>query len=118
MFVQLKDAAIIEAQSFPDGVAALYSRIERANTSLIAVNQATVDIDDQVAIAFVELLKHELPKSELGKHSLFVIPSKARNLSFGQESCERRSEPDWRVRATRDDSVSSLLGFLLQFVCG
>ena len=38
MFVELKNSAAIQAQPFPDGVAALHCRIERANPGFITMH--------------------------------------------------------------------------------
>jgi hypothetical protein len=59
MFVELENPAVVQPQSLPHRVAALHSRIKRTNPCLIAVNQLTVDINDQIAISLVEFLKHE-----------------------------------------------------------
>src|SRR5438552_2638110 len=58
MFVQLEDASVIKPQAFPNCVAALHRRIERADPSLVTVHQSAVDIDDQVAVLLVKLLEH------------------------------------------------------------
>src|SRR5690606_7369225 len=56
--VEAEDAAVVEAEPLPDGVAALDGRVERAHAGLVAVDEATVDVDEEVAVAFVELLEH------------------------------------------------------------
>src|SRR6476660_7358918 len=58
MFVQLEDAAVVKSQSFPDRVTALHRRVERADPSLVAMHQLSVDVYEQVAVSLAELLKH------------------------------------------------------------
>src|SRR6185369_15885703 len=58
MFVELKNSAVIQAQPFPDCVAALHCRIERSDSGPIAMHELPVDIDNQVAISLIEFLKH------------------------------------------------------------
>src|SRR5207248_9671042 len=58
VFVKLEDPTVVESQSFPDRVTALHRRIERADRSFVAMRQNSVDVHDQVAVAFVEFLKH------------------------------------------------------------
>src|ERR1700720_3717104 len=61
MFVQLKDAAVVKPQTFPDGVAALHRRIERTDSRLIAMHEAAVDVYDQITVSLVEFLQHFEP---------------------------------------------------------
>src|SRR6266446_3536975 len=58
MLVELEDTSIVKAQSFPDRVAALHRRIEWTDPGLVAMDEAAVDVDDQVAILLVKLLEH------------------------------------------------------------
>ena len=62
MLLELENPALINSQSFPDGVAALNDGIEWADTSLLAMHQLTVDVYDQIAVSFVEFLQHEEAK--------------------------------------------------------
>jgi hypothetical protein len=59
MLMQLEDASVVKPQSFPDCVTALHSGIKRADPGFIAMDELTVDIDDQVAILPIKLLGHE-----------------------------------------------------------
>ena len=45
MLLQLEDAAIVEPQPFPNGIAPLDHRIEWADAGLVAVNKPAVDVD-------------------------------------------------------------------------
>jgi hypothetical protein len=58
MFVQLEDATVIKAQTFPDSIPTLHRRIEWTDPSLIAMDELAIDINDQVAISLVEFLQH------------------------------------------------------------
>ena len=58
VFGQLEDATVVEAEAFPDGVAALHGGIERADAGLVAVDEPAADVDDQVAVLFVGFLEH------------------------------------------------------------
>src|SRR5438094_10556506 len=58
MFIQLENPAVVHTQAFPHCVAALHRRIERADPGLVATNQLSVDVHNQVAVSFVEFLKH------------------------------------------------------------
>ena len=53
MLVELEYLPAIEPQPFPDRVAALHRRIERADPRLIAVNQPAVDVHQQIAVLLV-----------------------------------------------------------------
>ena len=44
VFVQFEDAAIIEPQSFPDRIATLHRRIERADAGFVPVHELAVDV--------------------------------------------------------------------------
>ena len=57
VFPQLEDAAVVQAQPLPDGVAPLHHRVERADAGLVAVNERPVHVDEEVAVPFVELLQ-------------------------------------------------------------
>ena len=39
VFGELEDAAVVEAEAFPDGVAALHGRVEGADAGLVAVDE-------------------------------------------------------------------------------
>jgi hypothetical protein len=58
MFVQLENATVIKSQTFPDSVPTLHGRIERTDPSLVAMDELAVDVNDQIAVSFVEFLKH------------------------------------------------------------
>src|SRR5439155_10177162 len=58
MFVELENSTVIQAQPFPDCVAALHCRIERADPCFVTMHQLPVDIDDQVAVSLIEFLQH------------------------------------------------------------
>src|SRR5438034_10699253 len=62
MFVQFEDAAVVESKSFPNRVAALDRRIERADSSFVAMDQLTVDVNDQVLVFRITFLEHERRK--------------------------------------------------------
>ena len=58
MFVQLENATVIKSQTFPDSIPTLHGRIEWTDPSLVAMDELAVDVNDQVAISFVEFLEH------------------------------------------------------------
>src|SRR5205823_14971268 len=58
MFIQFENPTVVHTQAFPHCVAALHRRIERADPGLVATNQLSVDVHNQVAVSFVEFLKH------------------------------------------------------------
>src|SRR5437588_12040926 len=58
MSIQFENPAVVHTQAFPHCVAALHRRIERADPGLVATNQLSVDVHNQVAVSFVEFLKH------------------------------------------------------------
>src|SRR5205085_2686265 len=60
VLIEPKDASVIQPQPFPDGVATLHHRIERADAGLIARQQLAVDINNDITISLVELLQHGL----------------------------------------------------------
>src|SRR5947209_7109521 len=112
MLVQFKDSALIKPQSFPDGIATLDGRIERAHASLIAMHQLTVDVDDQITVSFVKLLQHGKEEDELGKQEkkiqsetcgLFSFPAFLIILSVTPSKCRAtdqatvRRPPDCRA---------------------
>jgi hypothetical protein len=68
MFLELENPSLVQPQSFPDCIAALDSRIERANPGFVAMDQLSVDIDDQVAVSFIEFLKHESENLTTNEH--------------------------------------------------
>ena len=56
VLLELEDTSAVQAKPLPDGVASLNHRVERADARLVAVHQSAIDVDDQVAVAFVEAL--------------------------------------------------------------
>ena len=58
MFYQFKDATVVEPQAFPNRVTALDRGIERTDPGLVAVDQFTVDVNDQVFVLRIKLLLH------------------------------------------------------------
>jgi hypothetical protein len=57
VLLQREDPAVGQPQALPDRVAALHDGIERGHPRLVPVRQAAADVDDQVAVALVELLQ-------------------------------------------------------------
>ena len=57
---QPEDPAVVEPQALPDRVAALHRAVERADAGLVAVHELAVDVDEQVAVALVEGLEHQV----------------------------------------------------------
>jgi hypothetical protein len=58
MLVKFENPAIVQAQPLPHRIATLHGGIKRADPRLIAMNKLTVNINDQVTISLIELLKH------------------------------------------------------------
>src|SRR6266404_3603283 len=90
MLVQFENPALIKPQSFPNGIAALDGGIERADAGFVPTNKLTVDVDDQMAVSFVEFLQHEMAKNELGKQE----PRKKNSIS---ETCGLSSFPAFLI---------------------
>jgi hypothetical protein len=61
MFVELKDAPVIQPQPFPDRIAALHRGIKGADARPVPLEELAVDVDQQIAVLLVELLEHLLP---------------------------------------------------------
>ena len=59
MLGQPKDASLIEPQTFPYAVTALHDAVERADTGLIAMDELTVDVDDEIPVPLIKLLKDD-----------------------------------------------------------
>jgi hypothetical protein len=55
---ELEDSAVVEAKALPDGIATLYRGVEGANAGFVAMDQLPVDVDQEVAVFFVEFLEH------------------------------------------------------------
>jgi hypothetical protein len=60
---QPKDAALVEAQSLPDTVTTLNDTVERTDACLIAMNELTADVDDEISVPLVKRLKDDSPSS-------------------------------------------------------
>src|SRR4051794_21746739 len=58
MFDQPKNPSFVQPQPLPDRISSLHSRVKWADRRLIAMDQLAVDVHDQLAILFVELLQH------------------------------------------------------------
>jgi hypothetical protein len=58
MLVKFENPAIVQPQSLPHRIATLYGGIKWADPCLIAMHKLTVNINDQVTISLIELLKH------------------------------------------------------------
>jgi hypothetical protein len=69
VFVQFEDAALIQAQSLPYRIPALHCRIKRADAGVIAMNQATVYVNDQIPVPFIEFLQHLTADQSTAKHA-------------------------------------------------
>src|SRR5436305_6807467 len=61
MLAQFENATVVEAKTLPDCIAALHDRIEGTDSGFVPVNEPPVDIHQQVAVLFVELLQHTGP---------------------------------------------------------
>ncbi len=59
VLVELEDPAGVEPQSLPHRVAALHCRVERTHPGFVTVRKLAIDVDEQVAVAFVEALEHQ-----------------------------------------------------------
>ena len=60
VFSQFENAAIVKSQPFPNRIATLHRRIEWTDSGFVTMHEATVDVDDQVAVLLVKLLQHFL----------------------------------------------------------
>ena len=58
MLVQFENATVVKPQTFPNRVAALDRGIERTDARLVAVDQLTVDVNDQVLVLRIKFLLH------------------------------------------------------------
>ena len=56
MFAEFEVSAVVKAQAFPDGVAALCRGIEGADPGAVAREELTINVNQEVAVPFVELL--------------------------------------------------------------
>jgi len=59
VLVQPEDPPVVQPEPLPDRVAALDGRVERAHRGVVAVGEPAAHVDDQVAVALIEDLKHE-----------------------------------------------------------
>jgi len=55
---ELENLAVVETKPLPHRVTTLYHAIKRAHARLAAMNELTVDVDNQVLVFFVEWLPH------------------------------------------------------------
>ncbi len=58
MLGEFEDGVVVESEAFPDGVAALDGGVEWADAGVVAVDEFGVDVDEEVAVAFVVGLEH------------------------------------------------------------
>jgi len=56
--VQFENPTLIKSQTLPDSIPTLHGRIEWTDPSLVAMNELAVDVNDQIAVSFVESLEH------------------------------------------------------------
>src|SRR5947209_538054 len=77
--MELKNAPVVQTQSFPDGVAALDSGVKWTDSGIVAINQAAVDVDDQVAIGGIKFLQHRSDCSG-GVRRSHIVPKLMRPL--------------------------------------
>ena len=78
MLIQFENSPVVEPQTLPHRITALDRGIKWADARFIAVEQASVDIDDQVSISFVELLEHVefiSHKVREGHKGIFLVSS-------------------------------------------
>ena len=73
VLVEREDPAVGQPQALPDRVPALHDRVERGHPRLVPVRQAAADVDDQVAVALVELLQHEALLTPFGISILILF---------------------------------------------
>ena len=59
MFTQPEDPPLVDAQAFPHRIPSLHSAVERADSRLAAVMKRPIDIDEDLAVSFIEGLKHQ-----------------------------------------------------------
>ena len=73
MFVELENPAVVQSQTFPHSVTTLHRRIKGADSGLVAMHQLTVDVYNQIAISFVEFLKHWFNRGLRGQRGFLVV---------------------------------------------
>src|ERR1039457_6196548 len=62
VLAQPEDLPVVEPQAFPDRVAALDGRVERAHPRLVAVAEPAAYVDDEITVTLIEDLQHrDLP---------------------------------------------------------
>src|SRR5690606_35196827 len=134
MFGEAKNAPVVESQAFPHRIAALHDRIERADPRFATRKQLAVDVNQQVSIALVEGLQHELMKSAENSacrtapdtparrrsivRGVWPLPVVvARNPSFRQSCCTRTAPTRRRSIAGPAPSGASPRRTLLPVGC-
>jgi hypothetical protein len=63
MLDEPEDAALVEPEAFPHGVPTLNDAVERAYAGLIAMDELTVDVDDEIPIPLIKSLEDDAPSS-------------------------------------------------------
>ena len=58
MLGEFENAAVVQSQAFLHRVAALHDGIKWTDAGFVAMNELAVDVDEKVAVAFVESLEH------------------------------------------------------------
>ena len=58
MFAQFENPPVVKSEAFPDSIPTLHGRIEWTDPGFIAMDELTVDINDQVKISLIGFLKH------------------------------------------------------------
>jgi hypothetical protein len=61
--------ALVEPQAFPDAVAPLNDAVEGADAGPIAVDELTVDVDDEIPVPLIKLLKDDPPLYPKARYS-------------------------------------------------
>ena len=61
MLDQPEYASLVEPEAFPYAVTALYDAVERADAGPIAMDELTVDVDDEIPVPLIKLLKDDSP---------------------------------------------------------
>src|SRR5580700_2816641 len=89
MLVQSENLSLIEAEAFPDGVAALDGGIERADSSLVAVQEFPIDVDKYIAVARVVGLQHKLCRQSM------IIKFAIVTIAFCEQFMEARWDLAW-----------------------
>ena len=93
MFFEFEDFSLVKSEPFPAGVAVLDRRVKGADSGLVAVNEISIEVDDEVFVFGIEGLEHG-EKLAVEFEKVFWLLGDVRESVFGDNDDVFGADPE------------------------